>query len=133
MEILGKYSWPGNVRELENILHSSSVISKGKRILSKDLPTTLISDIDKSSITESKSTEEVKNLETAHHTEEPTCSKASKVPFKLKNRIAKSISRKASQKHRTFHFTAPSSISSEESFDMAYAPENRPIETLLKP
>ena len=54
MEILGKYSWPGNVRELENVLHSSSVISKGKRILSKDLPTTLISDIDKSSTSKSE-------------------------------------------------------------------------------
>ena len=30
--------WPGNVRELENALHSASVVSKGKRILTKDLP-----------------------------------------------------------------------------------------------
>ena len=51
MEILGKYNWPGNVRELENVLHSSSVISKGKRILSKDLPSTLISDLGATSST----------------------------------------------------------------------------------
>ena len=35
MEILGRYSWPGNVRELENVLHSASVISKGKGFLVK--------------------------------------------------------------------------------------------------
>ena len=38
MELLGQYDWPGNVRELENVLHSASVVSKGKRILTKDLP-----------------------------------------------------------------------------------------------
>jgi DNA-binding NtrC family response regulator len=37
LEILAAYSWPGNVRELENALHSASVVSKGKRILAKDL------------------------------------------------------------------------------------------------
>ena len=31
----------GNVRELENILHSASVVCKGKRILVKDLPDSL--------------------------------------------------------------------------------------------
>jgi len=39
--VLQKYEWPGNVRELENVLHSASVVSKGKRILSKDLPSIL--------------------------------------------------------------------------------------------
>ena len=123
MEILGKYSWPGNVRELENILHSSSVISKGKRILSKDLPTTLISDIDKSSITESKSTEEVKNLETAHHTEEPTYSKVSESPVQTQKQDSQiNFGEKASTETSEHSIsTAPSSISSEESFDMAYA------------
>ena len=38
LNTLTKYNWPGNVRELENALHSASVVSKGKRILSKDLP-----------------------------------------------------------------------------------------------
>ena len=42
MEILKHHDWPGNVRELENVLHSSSVISKGKRILSKDLPSSVL-------------------------------------------------------------------------------------------
>lgn len=41
VSVLTKYSWPGNVRELENILHSASVVCKGKRILTKDLPDTL--------------------------------------------------------------------------------------------
>lgn len=123
MEILGKYSWPGNVRELENILHSSSVISKGKRILSKDLPTTLISDIDKSSITESKSTEEVKNLETAPHTEEADYNKVSESPVRTQQQdsqinFGERASPETSEKSIS---TAPSSISSEESFDMAYA------------
>ena len=123
MEILGKYSWPGNVRELENILHSSSVISKGKRILSKDLPTTLISDIDKSSITESKSTEEVKNVETAPHTEEATYNKVSESPVQTQQQdsqinFGERASPETSEKSIS---TAPSSISSEESFDMAYA------------
>ena len=38
VDTLRKYNWPGNVRELENILHSASVVCKGKRILLKDLP-----------------------------------------------------------------------------------------------
>ena len=123
MEILGKYSWPGNVRELENILHSSSVISKGKRILSKDLPTTLISDIDKSSTTDSKITEEVKNLETAPHTEEPNYNKVSESPVQTQKQdsqinFGERASPETSEKSIS---TAPSSISSEESFDMAYA------------
>ena len=42
MELLGQYDWPGNVRELENVLHSASVVSKGKRILTKDLPNNLV-------------------------------------------------------------------------------------------
>ena len=41
LNTLSKYNWPGNVRELENALHSASVVSKGKRILSKDLPANL--------------------------------------------------------------------------------------------
>jgi len=38
LDALSNYDWPGNVRELENALHSSSIVSKGKRILVKDLP-----------------------------------------------------------------------------------------------
>ena len=32
---LSQYNWPGNVRELENILHSSSVVCKGKENIVK--------------------------------------------------------------------------------------------------
>ena len=60
---LGRYSWPGNVRELENVLHSASVISKGKRILSKDLPSTLISEIDKSSHAKSSTSNSEKKVD----------------------------------------------------------------------
>ena len=41
VQALLHYKWPGNVRELENILHSASVVCKGKRILLKDLPESL--------------------------------------------------------------------------------------------
>ena len=41
LDSLASYSWPGNVRELENALHSASVVSKGNRILDKDLPTSV--------------------------------------------------------------------------------------------
>jgi DNA-binding NtrC family response regulator len=41
LDTLCNYDWPGNVRELENALHSASVVSKGKRILGKDLPNLL--------------------------------------------------------------------------------------------
>ena len=53
----------------------------------------------------------------------PLTTKFPKVPFKLKNRIAKSIlEKKLQQKHpKNPYPSAPSSISSEESFDMAYA------------
>ena len=53
MEKLKDYSWPGNVRELENILHSASVVCKGKRIISKDLPSNL-QDLTKQSVVEDK-------------------------------------------------------------------------------
>ena len=51
MLFLTKYNWPGNVRELENVLHSASVISKGKRILTKDLPNTVIEKVESESPT----------------------------------------------------------------------------------
>ena len=124
MEILGKYSWPGNVRELENVLHSSSVISKGKRILSKDLPTTLISDIDKSSIYKPKNTDFEKKLDTLSQTkEEPIHNKSSDSQIHTqiqdsKINFGEPTSTEISEKSIS---SAPTSISSEESFDMAYA------------
>ena len=45
LSLLGDYTWPGNVRELENALHSASVVSKGKRILAKDLPQSVTSSV----------------------------------------------------------------------------------------
>ena len=124
MEILGKYSWPGNVRELENVLHSSSVISKGKRILSKDLPTTLISDIDKSSTSKSENKGKEKNVVTSPQaTEELNKISLADIPplnVRQENQInfGEKTSTETSEKSIS---SAPSSITSEESFDMAYA------------
>jgi two-component system nitrogen regulation response regulator GlnG len=116
MDSLCKYDWPGNVRELENVLHSASVISKGKRILSKDLPTSLISDIEK---------KQVKNLDS--FTEEPK--KENTLPEQPPvldssqdndNRVNFGESNLANDRQSSVS-NAPSSISCDESFDIAYA------------
>ena len=56
LDMLMTYPWPGNVRELENALHSASVVSKGKRILAKDLPSNL--SVSPQSVTQTHSTSE---------------------------------------------------------------------------
>ena len=125
MEILGRYSWPGNVRELENVLHSASVISKGKRILSKDLPSTLISEIDKSSHAKSSTSNSEKKVDSNSEIKdnipveiektdksEVVVGQEREINFGEKNSLVDSVNSISS---------APNSISSEESFDMAYA------------
>ena len=123
MDLLSKFSWPGNVRELENVLHSASVVSKGKRILSKDLPDTLISDIEKDQRIKDEDLEPLlqeKGETKSIHAEAkppsivnlPLGNIDQQVNFgeiNLKNEHEDSIS------------TAPSSISSDEGFDIAYA------------
>jgi DNA-binding NtrC family response regulator len=42
MEIFLGHSWPGNVRELENVIDHAIIVAKQDKILSKDLPQSLI-------------------------------------------------------------------------------------------
>jgi len=123
MDLLGRYPWPGNVRELENVLHSASVISKGKRILSKDLPATLISEIENKSSSESKSDDKLEAQpsvfsEVHDSADQPPSVAPPSEP--QDDRI--NFGEKNVQDGQEFSGSnAPSSISIEESFDIAYA------------
>ena len=112
IEVLKNYSWPGNVRELENVLHSASVLCKGKRILTKDLPETisLNEDPPKDSsfpkINDSFSDNE-KSL-----TEDNLTSK--------KVSLSDDVPTFGKNSNESNEPTAPSSISAGEAFDIAY-------------
>ena len=124
MEILGKYSWPGNVRELENVLHSSSVISKGKRssvkiyqpllfqilinLLSQSLKIQILKRNWIPFPRQKKNQFDNKSSDSQIHTQ----IQDSKINF------GEPTSTELSEKSIS---SAPTSISSEESFDMAYA------------
>ncbi|MGA0134197.1 MAG: sigma-54-dependent transcriptional regulator [Opitutales bacterium] len=43
LEAMLSYDWPGNVRELENVVQRANVLAKGETILSKDLPSDVLS------------------------------------------------------------------------------------------
>ena len=123
MDLLGRYPWPGNVRELENVLHSASVISKGKRILSKDLPATLISEIENKSSSESKSDNKLEAQPSVFSEVHDSADQPPSVPPPSEpqdDRI--NFGEKNVQDGQEFSGSnAPSSISIEESFDIAYA------------
>ena len=123
MDLLGRYPWPGNVRELENVLHSASVISKGKRILSKDLPATLISEIENKSSSESKSDDKLEAQPSVFSEVHDSADHPPSVPPPSEpqdDRI--NFGEKNVQDGQEFSGSnAPSSISIEESFDIAYA------------
>jgi len=123
MDLLGRYPWPGNVRELENVLHSASVISKGKRILSKDLPATLISEIENKSSSESKSDDKLEAQPSVFSEVHDSAEQPPSVPPPSEpqdDRI--NFGEKNVQDGQEFSGSnAPSSISIEESFDIAYA------------
>ena len=123
MDLLGRYPWPGNVRELENVLHSASVISKGKRILSKDLPATLISEIENKPSSESKSDDKQEAQPSVFSEVHDSADQPPSVPPSSKpqdDRI--NFGEKNVQDGQEFSGSnAPSSISIEESFDIAYA------------
>jgi len=123
MDLLGRYPWPGNVRELENVLHSASVISKGKRILSKDLPATLISEIENKSSSESKSDDKLEAQPSVFSEVHDSADQPPSVPPPSEpqdDRI--NFGEKNVQDGQEFSGSnAPSSISIEESFDIAYA------------
>ena len=123
MDLLSKYSWPGNVRELENVIHSASVICKGKRILSKDLPSTIDSEIDNSTTTSNPisigGNNDVSHKD-AHR--DNTEEKSSNTTEKVNQEPLINFGETASNDDKEgLSSTAPSSISSEESFDIAYA------------
>ena len=123
MDLLGRYPWPGNVRELENVLHSASVISKGKRILSKDLPATLISEIENKSSSESESDDKLEAQPSVFSEVHDSADQPPSVPPPSEpqdDRI--NFGEKNVQDGQEFSGSnAPSSISIEESFDIAYA------------
>lgn len=123
MELLGNYSWPGNVRELENVLHSSSVISKGKRILSKDLPSTISSNIVKSPSSIPLPFDSEKNKDHIRQAlENEEREKPANLPIIENQESQISFGEKTSKEDWAGTISsAPRSISSEESFDMAYA------------
>lgn len=112
VELLKHYSWPGNVRELENVLHSASVISKGKRILSKDLPDSLSKiQLDNSSTTNQKIIEENQSkLDSLGDSNLQTTDNNKKNSTKF-GETTKNID----------SVEAPSSISAGEAYDIAYA------------
>lgn len=47
MAVLCRYNWPGNVRELENVVYRAAVIAQGDTILKKDLPSEIISSVNR--------------------------------------------------------------------------------------
>ncbi len=55
MAILCRYSWPGNVRELENVVYRAAVIAQGDTILKKDLPSEIITNVDRIPVEEKAS------------------------------------------------------------------------------
>ena len=122
MEILKAYKWPGNVRELENALHSASVVSKGKRILTKDLPNTLHSTPTPSSTIEQSKpanvTEPVVPSDQSDEIAEPVVR-----PDQPPSPVFGESPAHEGPKQQTQNAgnTPPSSISLEESFDIAYA------------
>ncbi len=115
MQFLTQHNWPGNVRELENVLHSASVISKGKRILTKDLPDTVLEQIEKSAPTlsadDSSSSKEVQPSASILITEDKT----------LTDSNTDSVSSFGQSSKKPSNVTAPSSISANEAYDIAYA------------
>ena len=132
LEILAAYLWPGNVRELENALHSASVVSKGKRILAKDLP---------HNITHPPAEMGTKSLDSG---EDPTAEEQAERPNipptlpadppKKENFGTPPVEKNISYGKA---LSAPTSISAEESFDMSYghlrkANENNLISAMEK-
>ena len=133
MTNLQQYDWPGNVRELENVLHSSSVVSKGKRILSKDLPASLTEILEDGNKKEKRSTED-SNTE-SESKEEPTDDQVSEIvssaPSPPAFGLESSSGKKLSKDSDAPTPSAPSSISPEESYDIAYAHARETSETNL--
>lgn len=108
MSILGSHDWPGNVRELENALHSACVVSKGNRILAKDLPKNLFASPDSPPPAIAPPRGDYENENTGLQSP-PVDAKPLSPPEEKK--IGKQPERPQ----------PPSSISARECFDMTYA------------
>jgi len=116
MDALLTYSWPGNVRELENALHSATVVSKGKRILVKDLPQSINGPTTSNQIyaEEESSAHEVQK-DSPPKTDQATLSKTVTV-------FGESNTDKEQKTTQVTHQAPPpASISLDESFDIAYS------------
>lgn len=105
LDTLCNYDWPGNVRELENALHSASVVSKGKRILGKDLPSIL----NAAPRLTDNSVQADKNSSPG---DRPSPSFGSRTEPKT---------REGGNRESTAETISASSVTSSESFDLAYA------------
>jgi DNA-binding NtrC family response regulator len=116
MGILKAYSWPGNVRELENALHSASVISKGKRILAKDLPQSVVLQG-----TASPSAKSSKEEGTALSKTETNAQVERKDNTEEVERIFGNTNQEVVKDSSETNTSPPSSISLEESFDLSYS------------
>ena len=114
MNLLTHYSWPGNVRELENVLHSASVISKGKRILTKDLPNTIVEKVE---VFTENSVESVEPAESIEKSTSPHAQVA-KENIHPSSHALPSFGKNTDS---TDSLSAPSSISPNEAYDIAYA------------
>jgi two-component system nitrogen regulation response regulator GlnG len=129
MSVLEKYNWPGNVRELENALHSSSVVSKGKRILGKDLPSTL------TELIEAEESGKQLELPPALPNLKPLAQQPESVIENIPGNPAEPASpafgNHPTNENDTSLPSAPSSISSEESYDIAYAHARETSQTNL--
>ena len=118
IETLKRYNWPGNVRELENILHSASVVSKGKRILLKDLPDTLTEATE--SVLAKQKPGSISGSITKLITETVDSTEDGEKKLTSEKRDHFGTSHTADDKSASLE-TPPSSISLKESYDIAYA------------
>lgn len=122
METLKSYQWPGNVRELENALHSASVVSKGKRILAKDLPKNLaivpLDPAEKKPVDTPKSPELLAQNNNSRPTIQPSHQSPESATPVFGETEAPTRKDKSLVKEKN---TPPSSISLEESFNFAYS------------
>ncbi len=124
MELLKQHNWPGNVRELENVLHSSSVLSKGKRILSKDLPNTVLEKVE---ITQSISKDQG-FIEERKPNPIPSSDQEEKKQDGFSDNVIPSFGQTNEAKGT---LTAPSSISADEAYDITYASARKTTDTNL--
>ena len=124
MLFLTKYNWPGNVRELENVLHSASVISKGKRILTKDLPNTVVEKVESESPTPLSGPSDANEVKIL-----------AELPIS-ENNISKETASNSmpsfgDNSKNSLPASPPSSISANEAYDIAYASARATTDTNL--